>query len=167
MSETLKDIQTQVVDYGKPKLKELGEKLKNDFIARYGKYVSESDQTRLAELARQGQDLAILAVTAKSEDEARQYAAAIKSLELSVATIQLKIEIEEDAQNASLLAEAFGAVLDTFKSVAAGVIGVVVKGVANGVISTVKDSGGSLTNPGDLIGGVKEFGGSLFGGKKE
>jgi len=163
----LKAVQDDVVEYAKPKLKELGENLKDSFIARYGKYVNEADLERLSELTRQGHDMSVLALTAKTEDEARQYAQAIKALEASVATIDLKIAIEEDAQKANFIAEAFAAGLATFKSVAAGVLGIIIKGVGQGVIGAVKDSGGSLTNPSDLVGGVKTFGGSLFGGGDE
>ena len=155
----LGEIQNQAIDVAKPKLKALSDRLRSDFMERYGKYVNAEDKARLDELVRQGNELAMLAVTAKNDDEARQYANALTSIENSAATLRLKVEIVQEAKDANVLAEALGAVWDTIKSVGASLIGMLVQGVAKGAISSI--SGGEVT--GDLLGGVKEFAGDLIG----
>lgn len=154
-------LQQELLDIAEPKLKELSDRLRGDFMQRYGKYVNDEDVARLDELVRQGNDMALKALTAPNEDAARQYNAALASIERSVATLKLKVEIVQDAKDANVLGEALGAVWDTVKSVGSAIIGMVVQGVAKGAVASITGGEGGT---GDLFGGVKEFAGDLFGG---
>lgn len=150
-------LQDELLDAALPKLKQLGHRLRDDFLSRYGTYVNEEDRARLAELVEQANDLTARAIATKTEDEARQYEQAIKSTCRSVKTLKLKVEIVQDAKDASIIAEALDAVLETFKSVGATLVGIVVQGVAEGAVKSFSEGDGS-----DLFGGVKEFAGDLL-----
>jgi len=158
--ENLTAVGKDIVEYAKPQLKELGQGLLASFQDRFSKFVDAGDLDRFKELTQEALDNEQKALLTENADHARQYAQAAKSNIRSIETLTLAAEVAKDAQTASMLMEAFDAVLSTFKGMAGGVLKIVVSGGVKGAGGSLGGGGGDIGD--SLKGGLSEFGG-LFG----
>lgn len=154
----MSDIQDKVMEVAEPRLKELADTVQANFFKRWGEFVEAAHKDTLEERFKSAATAKLNALTAKTTDEARQWAETYATTIRSIETLGLSAKIVADAKAASFWAEAIDAALETMAGVAAGILQTVVSGVVSGAISGMTGGSG-----GDVIGGLADVVGGFLG----
>lgn len=117
----------------KTRLDELSRGLRTDLVQRF-QGLAQGPLSRLDDLTTEAMELAGKALLETDANRARQYSLASEAKIRTIETEVLRLKIVADAQSAKWLQAAYGAAIDTFKNVAAGVIEVAVAGLGGGTI---------------------------------
>jgi len=147
-----KDIQ----DAARPELEKRANELRETFLKNVDDFIDSSRVHFLDDLLKKAANYEIDAVMSEDADIARQYATAAEDVLRQVSVILVAEKVVAEKQIAAMIEAAALSVWEGFKSVAAGLLGVAIKGVISGIIP----GGGAIVDAvddflGDNIGAAK------------
>lgn len=139
----------------KPELEKRAEELRGVFLKNVDDFVDSSRVHILDDLLKKAAQYEIEAVMSSDVDTARQYAEAAEDVLRQVSVVLVAEKVVAEKAIAAMIEAAALSVWEGFKSVAAGLLGVAIKGVATGLLGpaggVIADAAGSFL--GDAVGG--------------
>lgn len=150
MSLDLDKVWADVQKLTKPKLEELAQQNIKNLKEAYGEYIEDSNLADFDQLLKQAAEYEVQAITERDRDKAQQYAEAAESVLRQAKILAVAEKTAAGHEIGAIIERALLSVWNGFKEIGTGLIGVVVKGVATGVLGPV---GGKLVDAaGEFLG---------------
>ena len=127
----------------KPELKKRADAIRAMFMQNVDEFIDSSKAHVLDDLMLKAAGYEIEAVMSKDRDEADQYAEAARDVLLQIKTVLIAEQVVAQKQIAAMIEAAALSVWEGFKEVAAGVVGVVIKGALTGLLGP---AGGAIAD---------------------
>lgn len=145
------DLNEQIIAIAEPKLVEAAERIRGNFMTKFGEFVESSHKDKLEELFKDAADAKIKCLMQTDTNLARQWAQVYESKVRAMETLGLGSKVVADAKAASFLMETVHLVLDTLGDIAMSIIKGVTAGLVSGAINALTGGaagaiGGSLAS---------------------
>jgi hypothetical protein len=132
-----------------PELRKRADELREMFLKNVDDFVDSSRISYLDDLLKEAAEYEIKAIMADDPDTARQYATAAEDTLRQVSVVLVTEKVVAEKTIAAMIEAAALTVWEGFKSAAAGLLGVAIKGV----ISALIPGGGAIADAaGDFLG---------------
>ena len=126
-----------------PKLEEIAAKTKGDLKDAFGEFIQDSNIADFDELLDRAAEYEIKAITEQDRDKARQWAEAAESVMRQVRILAVAEKTAAGHEIGAIIERGLMAAWNGFKEVGVGLLGVVIKGAATGLLGPV---GGKLVD---------------------
>ena len=150
------DFETQVREIAEPKLVEAADKIRVNFMTKFGEFVEASHKDKLEDLFKGAADAKLKALLETDPNKARQWAQVSESKVRAMETLGLGAQVVADAKAASFLMETVNLVLDTLGDIAMAIIKGVTAGLVSGAINALTGGAAGAVG-GGIAGAVDSF----------
>ena len=150
MSSTIDSIRTAAA----PELERLADDLSKQFLGGLKGILANADaaaRDKVADLIKKGYDFKRKAITADTQEEAREYSEAVATTVRRVKTILLAEKLVAEESVAALVSNLFETALDGLATIAKGLLGTIAEGVVSGVISSIAGGGDGSFDPSSIF----------------
>ena len=150
MALELGKVWEEAVKLASPKLEEISAKLQADMLSSYEDFIDDTQLAEFTSMLKRAGEYEVKAVTEQDREVARQYSEAAESVLRQVRILVVAEKTAAAHEIGALIESALLVAWDGFKEVGAGLLGVLVKGVAGGLLGPI--GGAVVEAAGDFLG---------------
>ena len=150
------DLKEQVIAIAEPKLVEAADRIRGNFMTKFGEFVEAAHKDELEDLFKGAADAKVKCLVQTDPEKARQWAQVYESKVRAMETLGLGAKVVADAKAASFLMETVNLVLDTLEDIAISIIKGVTAGLVSGAINALTGGAAGAVGKG-IAGAVDSF----------